>query len=302
MRALHLEEYSFMIPFLSRNDSVSCASCHQQEYAFADRNPFSFGINDAITPRTSMPLFNLRYSRRMFWDGRTNTIEAQALLPIQDPHEMDLELDELLVKLDTVEYYPDLFEAAFGRPEITTEGIANAIAQFIRSMYSYQSKYDAGILNDFADFTAEELLGKDLFFSGEFGCNFCHTEATFTSTGFFNTGLNEVYSDQGLGIVTGDPEDNGKFKTPSLRNIEVTAPYMHDARFNTLEEVIEHYNSGVQPHPNLDDRMTTDGEIGGPPKQLNMTEAEKQAIITFLHTLTDEVFLTDEKFSNPFTQ
>ncbi|MCB0640342.1 MAG: cytochrome-c peroxidase, partial [Phaeodactylibacter sp.] len=141
---------------------------------------------------------------------------------------------------------------------------------------------------------------KDLFFSGEFGCNFCHTEITFTAAAFFNNGLDAEYSDQGRGAVTGNPADNGKFKTPSLRNIGLTAPYMHDARFKTLEEVVEHYNSGVQAHPNLDDRMSVDGETGGPPKQLNMTEEEKAALIAFLFTLTDEVLITDEKFSDPF--
>lgn len=285
---------------LSVDSTVSCASCHLQKHAFSDPERFSKGIHGQLTPRNSMPLFNLRYSRRLFWDSRTPTIEQQVLLPIQDATEMGLSLELLVERLQEIPDYPPLFEAAFGTATPTTDLVARALAQFLRSIYSYQSRYDAGLKNEFADFTAEELLGKELFFGGETGCNFCHGLITFTTFTAFNNGLDVEYTDQGLGAVTGNIEDNGKFKTPTLRNIALTAPYMHDGRFETLEEVLHHYNEGVAHHPNLDDRMSTDLMTGGPPKQLNLSQADQQAIIAFLKTLTDEQLLTDERFSNPF--
>ena len=167
-------------------------------------------------------------------------------------------------------------------------------------MASYRTPYDEGFADDFAQLTQLERDGKALFFNGQTKCNHCHMTVNFFNRDARNNGLDVVYADNGLGVVTGDPADNGKFKVPSLRNVELTAPYMHDGRFNTLEEVVEHYNSGVQQHPNLDDRLTVDGHTGGTPLQLGLTEYDKQALIAFMKALTDTPMITDVRFSDPF--
>ncbi|MBL7944050.1 MAG: cytochrome-c peroxidase, partial [Flavobacteriales bacterium] len=197
-------------------------------------------------------------------------------------------------------YYAELFEAAFGDAEVTEDRIADALAQFVRSILSYQTSYDEGVETEFANFTESELLGKQIFFNGATRCNQCHMTHNFYTPQAFINGLETDYADDGVGALSGDAEDMGKFKVPSLRNVALTAPYMHDGRFNSLEEVVEHYNSGVQPHPFLDDRLTSDSQVGGAPYQLQLTETEKAALVDFLHTLTDHVLVNDEKFSDPF--
>ncbi|MCG8330721.1 MAG: cytochrome-c peroxidase [Chitinophagales bacterium] len=285
---------------LSANDEVSCASCHHQENAFGDPNRFSTGFEGGLTKRHSMALSNTLYNRRFFWDLRANNLRHQVLLPIQDPLEMGSNLDSLVQELATTDYYPELFTAAFGNDSITSDKISNALAQFINSITSFNSKYDEGIYNDFANFTAEEELGRQLFFERGLNCNQCHASVALMNPAALNNGLTPDENDKGLMEFTGDPDDAYKFKTPSMRNIALSAPYMHDGRFETLEEVIEHYNSGVTAHPNLDDRVTTTNKVGGPPRQLNLTSEEKAALVAFLHTLTDEVMITDEKYSDPF--
>ncbi|MCC7501502.1 MAG: cytochrome-c peroxidase, partial [Flavobacteriales bacterium] len=183
---------------------------------------------------------------------------------------------------------------------ITSERISLALAQFVRSIVSYRTRYDEGEANSFADYTPLELSGKALFFSQETRCNQCHMTANFFTPGSMNNALDLEYVDNGVGERTGDPADNGKFKVPSLRNVEVTGPYMHDGRFGTLEEVVEHYNSGLKPHAFIDDRLTTDMTIGGTPYQLALTTYEKQALVAFLKTLTDEPLLVDPRVADPF--
>ncbi len=284
---------------LSANNSLACASCHIQENGFSDPRPFSIGFEGEVMSRNSMPVVNMRHGFNFFWDARVNSLEEQVLIPLQSHIEMGMDLDTLVAKLDTIDYYAPLFEEAFGSDEISTTNISRALSQFLRSIISYQSKYDAGVENDFADFTEQELLGKSLFFTPETNCNACHMTALFTDVFITHNGLDEEYADQGVGALT-NPSNNGKFKTPSVRNVALTAPYMHDGRFETLAEVVEHYNSGIQPHPNLDDRLTVEGDVGGTPRQLNLTEEEKAALVAFLETLTDEVLMSDEKFSDPF--
>jgi len=285
---------------LSRNNKVSCASCHQQEFAFANNTQFSKGLYNELTSRNSMAIINTRFSFRFFWDLRSVTLENQVLEPLKNHVEMDMTLEEVVEKVKLISYYPSLFQQAFGTTEISSQRISYALSQFLHSMVSYQSKYDQGVDNNFADFTQLEMDGKDLFFSGTVNCNHCHFTVNFFGNQPAVNGLDAVYADNGLGGLTGDPADNGKFKIPTLRNIEMTAPYMHDGRFSTLEEVIEHYNSGIQAHPNLDDRLTVEGQIGGTPKHYNMTTYQKQSLVAFLKTLTDHSFLTDVRFSDPF--
>lgn len=278
---------------LSANDEISCASCHQQEHSFADSAQFSSGFDGGLTGRHSPSLANVRYyeRNRMFWDERAETLEEQALMPIADTIEMGLSLDDMELKLALTEYYPDLFEAAFGTPDITRDRVARALAQFVRSMSSFESRFDQAFSNgtpDFASvFTAQELQGEQLF--DDRGCDQCHSTNAHVSDDIHNNGLDATTIDPGAG--------NAEFKSPSLRNIAVSAPYMHDGRFETLEEVIDFYDSGVQDHPQLSNRLSTNGQ----PDRMNLTDAQKAALVAFLGTLTDEEFLVAPKFGDPFS-
>ena len=289
---------------LSANGTISCSSCHVQSAGFSDNTRLSTGFEGGLTGRNSMGLSNARYyeNGHFFWDERASSLEEQVLMPIQDATEMGLTLNELETKLAATEYYPLLFEQVYGDDEITSGRISRALAQFVRSIVSYQSKYDAGRVqvnrpeDNFPNFTDQENLGKRVFFSGETNCSRCHTSDLFVGDRARNNGLDAVITDLGLGGVTGNDNDDGKFKTGSLRNIELTGPYMHDGRFETLEEVIEHYNSGVQDSETLDNRLTRNGR----PVRLNLSNAEKEALVAFLKTLTDNQLITDQKFANPF--
>lgn len=291
---------------LSANNTVSCASCHLQANGFSDGRRLSIGFEGGKTGRNSMGLANARYynNGHFFWDERAGTLEQQVLLPIQDDVEMGLTLDELVSKVREGKYYEPLFTAAYGSSVVSTERIANALAQFVRSMVSYQSKFDEGIVlvggdedENFPNFNELENLGKGLFFSGRTQCSGCHETVAFSGDTPRNNGLNAVNVDLGLGAITGNPRDNGKFKVNSLRNIELTAPYMHDGRFETLDEVIEFYNRGIQNNPNLDQRLRTNNMNV---RRMNLNTREREALVAFLRTLTDEEFINDEKFSNPF--
>ena len=285
---------------LSANNTIACASCHLQSNGFSDPAQFSTGFAGGLTGRNSMGLANASYfqSGRFFWDERAATLEAQTLMPIQDSVEMGLTLNQLVTKVSAESYYPPLFAQAFGTPEVTSDRISRALAQFVRSMVSYQSKYDQGVVTNFSNFTAQENQGRQIF-NGQGRCDNCHTTDLFIAPEARNNGLELVSTDNGLGIVTGNPADNGKFKVPSLRNIALTGPFMHDGRFTTLAEVVEFYNSEVQAHPNLDRRLRQVGP-NGPPRRLNLTQAQKDALVAFMETLTDQAFVSDAKFSDPF--
>lgn len=245
-----------------------------------------------------MSLANARFynSGRFFWDERAASLEDQTLMPIENSVEMGMNLDDLVVKLGAEPYYPPLFEAAFGSPDVTRERISFALAQFVRSMVSYRSRYDLGLSTNFSNFTPQENQGRQIF-NGRGRCNTCHVTDAFIAPEARNNGLDLVLTDNGLGDITGNPADNGKFKVPSLRNIALTAPYMHDGRFATLAEVVEFYNSQVQAHPNLDQRLR---QPNGQPRRLNLSQAEAEALVAFLETLTDQNFTTDIRFSDPF--
>lgn len=285
---------------LSLNNTISCGSCHLQSKGFSDPRQFSSGFEGGQTTRNAMAIENTRFSYRFFWDFRALYVESQVLMPIENHVEMGMNLADLAEKLQAVDYYPPLFQKTFGTEEINVSRISIALAEFVQSLNTYRSQYDIGKQNGFADFTSEETDGMNLFFSGTINCNHCHTTANFYDTQTLSNGLDSIYSDNGRGMITGDLADDGKFKVPSLRNIEVSAPYMHDGRFLTLEQVIEHYNSGIQPHRNLDERLTTTGLPGGPPKQYYMTAYQKASVVAFLKTLTDQQFLNDIRFSDPF--
>jgi cytochrome c peroxidase len=289
---------------LSRNHTIACASCHQQRHAFADPRPFSLGHDGRAGDRNAMSLVEARYygRGRFFWDERARTLEEQVLLPIQNSVEMGQDLNHLVEQLSQDPDYAELFSKAFGSSTVTSERIARALAQFVRSLVSYRSRYDEGLAqvntvrDDFPNFTAEENRGKDLFLGR---CAVCHLPpgqgAVFTLTFPQNNGLdgNARVADLGVGDVTFNPYQAGAFKSPSLRNVEVTGPYMHDGRLKTLADVIEHYSSGVKPHPNLA------GPLRGPGGR-RLDTRQKAALVAFLKTLTDTKFLTDPKFADPF--
>ncbi len=289
---------------LSANNAVSCASCHQQAVGFSDSAMLSEGFQGGLTGRHSMSLSNNRFYApgHFFWDHRADTLEDQVLMPIQDSVEMGMTLDALVVKLAELPYYDTLFTNAFGDAEITADRISKALAQFNRAMVSYQSKFDQAFTQsapgqgpDFASvFTANEEAGRLLFeqgpANGGAGCGACHTGVAQIATDAHNIGLDLVDTDEGVG--------EGRFKVPSLRNVAVSAPYMHDGRFATLAEVIEHYNSGIQNNDNLDAALRTPN---GQPLRLNLSQTQKQQLEAFLHTLTDNTLLTSEMFSDPFT-
>lgn len=297
---------------LSANGTISCASCHKQDKGFSDDAELSVGFDGGITGRHSMTLINARFYQRgrFFWDERAATLEEQVLMPFQDPVEMGMTLEQVVSKVQEQSYYPELFEKAFGTQEINTDKISRALAQFVRSIVSYSSKYDEGRAlsvapgGNFSNFTAEENQGKNIFFrtipNGGGACFGCHTTEAFISAnpGPQNNGLDAISTtDLGAGGVFNNPIFVGRFKTTSLRNIELTAPYMHDGRFATLEQVVEHYNSGIQAHPTLSPALT---DANGDPVRLNFTESEKSALVAFLKTLTDNSISSEEKWSDPF--
>ena len=296
---------------LSQNGTVSCASCHRQEHGFSDPRPVSVGFRGEPTDRNSMALAFARYdrTRRFFWDGRARTLEDLALEPIQDPVEMGMTLDELEARLEATAFYPGLFADAFGTPEVTSDRVAQALSQFVRSIVASNSRYDAARRAEpdrfgrpLAGLTEQENRGLELFF-GEGRCEQCHSGDMFVGNGPTNNGLDSTFTDLGVGggrdlaglkTVTG--RGHGAFKTVSLRNVEITAPYMHDGRFATLEEVVDHYSTGVRHSSTLDPRLRR----GGRPIRPAFTDDERAALVAFLRTLTDTTLTTDPRWSDPF--
>lgn len=286
---------------ISKNNTVSCASCHLQERAFADPQPLSEGFDGKLTLRNSLSLGNLRgYSNsRFFWDERAGSVHEQTMMTMQDDIEMGADLAELPGKLDT-EAYRILFRKAFGSEEINSHLIATALESFVNSLNSNNSHFDRAMMdhgmntwNDFSSFSSRENEGKSLY---QNNCASCHgSNPAFPARNIANNGLDLLYSDVGVGAITHNTADNGKFKVPILRNIALTAPYMHDGRFATLEEVIDHYSTGINNHPNLDPELL---DWNGP-KRFNFTDSEKEALVAFLNTLTDNEFVNDIRFADP---
>ena len=291
---------------LSRDNTISCASCHKQNEGFSDSRVFSLGVENRQGKRQAMSVFNLAWNTNaFFWDGRAPLLRNQALLPIQDHLEMDESLDNVVSKLSKSGMYRDQFVRAFGSDEITAEKISLALEQFMMSIVSYQSKYDLW-LEGKAELTPSEERGRQLFiteynpffpqFSGA-DCAHCHGGANFENDDYMNNGLDTdaMFTDIGREKVTGKATDRAKFKVPSLRNIELTAPYMHDGRFATLEEVIDHYNAGIKASSTADPTVLNTKDTG-----LFLTDEDKKDLVAFLKTLTDREFLKKEKYSDPF--
>jgi len=303
IEGVNLGRQLFYDPILSLDSTMSCATCHLPVGSFTDNEATSFGVDGILGKRSSMSLLNAGYyTNGLFWDGRANTLEEQALLPVEDEVELHETWPNVIQKLQRHPSYPIAFRKAFGITDemaITKELAAKAIAQFERSLISGNSKYDQVIRGE-TTFTPEEQLGWDIFFDvsdsipdGE--CAHCHNEPFFTTNEYFNNGVQGAdnlndFSDLGRGLVTGNIFDNGKFRAPTLRNIALTAPYMHKGRFDTLNEVLIHYNTGGNYAENLSPLI----------RPLTLSGDQKNAVIAFLHTLTDTTFTQNPAYQNPF--
>ncbi|MGJ8673525.1 MbnP family protein [Rubritalea sp.] len=277
---------------LSRDLSTSCASCHHQENAFTDNKPLSRGVEGREGSRNSMPLFNLAWKSSFFWDGRANSLREQALMPIQDHLEMDESLENIVAKLSQYPPVVDDFKKAFsGEPAITPEKVSLALEAFLLTLTSYDSKFDRA-MDGKGSLTEQEQRGMQLFFteyeprSGKLGadCFHCHGGANFSDHQFHNNGLKPT-ADLGRFSITGKERDRATFSTPSLRNVALTAPYMHDGRFETLEQVIDHYSGPMHQSPTLDPNLAKHPQAG-----LQLTAEDKAALVAFLKSLSDPKF------------
>jgi len=300
---ISLGRHLFYDPILSADSTMSCASCHLPEFAFTDARAVSTGIDGVAGKRSSMSLINIGFANRgLFWDGRIQTLEEQALLPIEDPIELHNTWPELVYKLKAHPKYPRMFREAFGistSNQITKELASKAIAQFERTIISKDSKFDR-IMEGKEIYSDLELIGYGLYFDDDpdlpdTECGHCHNIPLGTSDDYFNNGITESatldgFPDAGRGKFTGSRADNGKFRAPTLRNIAHSAPYMHDGRFATLDEVIQHYKSGGQSSPNKDPLLH--------PLQLNSFHIK--ALKAFIATLEDTAFYNNPKLQNPF--
>ncbi len=292
---------------LSLNNKIACASCHHQDKAFSDGQALSAGFEGRITSRNSMAINNPITQNNLFWDSRSQSIQDLSLRPVQNHIEMGMEDMEYLVeKLSKEDYYQPLFKEAFGSNEITSNKVSDAISQFLGSITTSDSKFDL-VTRSSASFNELENLGMKTFFSEKAKCSTCHSGSNFSAPdgvfdpygggssagsnprGTANIGLDLIEKDKG--------KENGQFKIPSLRNIALTAPYMHDGRFKTLDEVMNHYTHGIKANKNLDPKFK---DNNGNPSGINLNEIEKKAIIAFLNTLTDDKFIKDPKYSDPF--
>lgn len=269
---------------LSRTGEVSCASCHQQQHAFADPRPLSVGIIGREGVRNSPPLFNLAWNTSFFWDGGAPTLEHQVIGPLTNPVEMDMTMTEAVRRLSEDAQYVPMFEAAFGAGP-NPEAITKSIASFMRTLVSGDSAYDRFVSGDASALEDSERRGMELFFSEKAECFHCHLGFNLTNNGFHNNGTRPDDPDLGREAVTERESDRGRFKVPSLRNVAVTAPYMHDGSLRTLREVVDHYDRGGQGHANTDPTI----------HPLHLTEAEKSDLVSFLNSLTDDSFLTDPR-------
>jgi cytochrome c peroxidase len=294
---------------LSKDGTLSCAGCHRPENAFADPRRFSIGVNGTVGKRQAMSLINLAWSDQFFWDGRSATLKEQALLPVPDTTEMHLPWDEAISRLRSLPGYQDMFLKAFGTTNISKELVAKALAQYQKALVSFNAPIDLYKRGE-GTLSASALRGMDLFNSEKADCFHCHsTPEMFTHPAqiFGNNGLDEVdntdgFADKGLGGFTGNPADNGRFKVPSLRNLTMTAPYMHDGRFNTLDEVIEFYNAGPKLSPSLDPIMIAEANrrvLQFNRWGLGLTPEEKADLKAFLVALTDSTILNNPMFRPP---
>lgn len=277
----------FFDPLLSVDGSVSCNTCHIQSTAFADsqQHPLSFGIDNRVGIRNAPMLANMAFVPDFFWDGGVNHLDFVAINAIESDFEMGETLENVVKKLNEDSEYPDLFREAFGTDRVTSPFMLQALSQFMVLMISDQSKYDQYIRGETV-LTADELQGLSLF---EAKCSSCHSGTLFSDFSYRNNGISETFTDTGRERITEFSGDIGKFRVPSLRNIGLTAPYMHNAKFWSLDEVLEHYRSGIKTTSTLDPLLKNG---------ISMTDDEKEKIILFLKTLTDQEFRSNPKFRN----
>jgi len=286
----------FFDTILSGDETQSCASCHDPKKSFTDQQQFSNGVNDNLGTRNAMPLFNLawNFDERFAWDGKEFSLEKQALEPVSNPIEMHGNWENITKKLQNNLEYKDLFLRAFGTSIIDSTLVTKAIAQFERTLISGNSKFDKYLRGEI-NLTPEEQNGFDVFMDESKGdCFHCHgsdNNPIWSDNKFHNNGLDNVFVDLGLGKITGDPKDNGKFKSPSIRNLAFTAPYMHDGRFATLEEVINHYSEGLKRSPTIDPLMKKVDEGG-----VHLSTQDKSNLKAFLQTLSDYDFINNPTF------
>ncbi len=334
-KGFQLGRMLFYDPILSGNNKMSCSTCHKQEFAFTDTLRYNKGINGKTLKRNTMSLVNLAWNKNLFWDGRVHSIEEQIFFPITHPDEMAQDLNTLVKELNSHNKYPELFKKAFGKNEIDTTQIKYALAQFIRSIVSMDSPMDRvfadpkmRVIDEHkssgsadSDFDVmvnlfdKGLTSQELFVKNAMGkannkkvysekalkafvlCIQCHDKNFMgDATSMKNDGLELKLKDVGLGAITDNSLDSGLFKVPTLRNIFHTAPYMHDGRFKTMDEVLEHYNSGIQNHPNLDPLLKNNGK----PIRLSLSKIEKEELKEFLSLTTDDSLFNNKRYSNPF--
>ncbi len=283
----------FYEKLLSNDKTIpSCSHCMKQEHAFSDNTPVSLGNKNLPESRNTMSLANVAYREKLFWDGRGKAIEAPAYRSMFLPRILGADTNEIVKRLESHPTYPLLFKKAFGtNAKPSAYLISKAIACFVRTLISGNSRYDKYLRGDSNALNISEKRGMQLFFSERTNCSKCHSGLFFTDLDFHNTGITTHYFDRGRYLITGENKDRGKFITPTLRNIEVTAPYMHDGSFPTLEKVIEHYNQGGKPFINKDTLI----------KPLGLTSEEIKDLIAFLKSLTDWEFIHNKKFSNPLS-
>ncbi len=295
----------FYEKMLSATNTQSCSNCHMQQFAFNDTARFSLGVRELRGKRNAMSVFNMAWNTNaFFWDGRAHLLRHQSLKPIQDPLEMDESLTNVVAKLQASSIYPEQFRRAFGTAQIDTNLISKALEQFMNTIVSNSSRYD-DYLAGTVSLTPEEERGRYLFFT-EYNpgfpaasgadCQHCHGGANFENDQYMNNGIDDdaTVTDIGRQTVTGNAADKARFKVPSLRNVAITAPYMHDGRFRTLEEVVDHYNL-VKTSATLDASFQQQLPGG-----LQLSATDKKALVAFLKTLTDKKLMTNPEYASPF--
>ncbi len=296
---------------LSSDKKISCASCHKQELAFSDNTDFSTGVAEKRTSRNSIALgsvlnFSAYYGEfggiPFFWDNRAFRVQDQSRATLGNPSEMNMEMHQVKDVVNKLPYYKPLAKAALSKETLSEDDILNAIGAFVNSLTNYHTKFDREldktgiqfIRTNFNDFTTSENRGKLIYLNR---CATCHGENAGRPPKIMaNNGLDMEYKDNGVGGTSNKAFENAKFKVPTLRNILRTAPYMHDGRFATMDDVLNHYSSGIKNHPNLD----TELKLGGLPMKMNFTSQDKADLIAFLNTLSDDQITSDKKFSDPF--
>lgn len=297
-----LGRYLFYDGILSSTNVIGCGTCHQQSFAFTHHgHDLSHGVNDRLGTRNAPAVQNIGWNTSFFWDGNVHVLDSVSLFPIQNPVEMDETMADIITKLNATPNttskipvdYPDMFKNAFGTTEITSERIRKALSQFMMTMVSANSKYDYYVLGDAGALSTDEKNGMTLF---KQKCGSCHAGELFTDYSFRNNGLAPLQiDDKGRYGITKDANDLYKFKVPSLRNVALTGPYMHDGRFTSLDQVLNHYSDNMQSSATLDPVFKiSDSKVG-----ISLTASEKQSIILFLRTLSDDQFTTNSQLADP---